>query len=250
VAVPADARVTRVVRRCTTMSGSSYRTPPERAPAPDRRPRLLIDGVIMRPTNLFRTLTAVVLFSAPLSAQGRVSPRATTMPSSDREGYSLSLGLGGGSSGVTCAGCDDSRETGASGYFRIGKGMSPTLILGAELNGWNKTENLQSARTGMVSAIAQWYPSVTNGFFAKAGLGVGRTTLTDKSVTPTDKLESTGLGYQLGMGYDIGIARRWSITPYMNYLATNGANAHLNGVDMNTKLDANYVQYGLGLSWH
>jgi hypothetical protein len=232
------------------MSGTFLPYKCERVPAPDRLSRLLIDGVIMRPTNLFRALTAVVLFSAPLAAQGRVSPRATTIPSSDREGYSLSLGLGGGSTGVTCAGCDDSRETGASGYLRLGKGMSSNLMIGAELNGWNKTENLQSARTGMVSAIAQWYPSVTNGFFAKAGLGVGRTTLTDKSVTPNDKLESTGLGYQVGMGYDIGIARRWSITPYMNYLATNGANAHLNGVDMKSKLDANYVQYGLGLSWH
>jgi hypothetical protein len=48
----------------------------------------------------------------------------------------------------------------------------------------------------------------------------------------------------------MSIARQWSITPYVNYLATTGANAKLNGVNANQTMDANYFQYGLGLSWH
>jgi hypothetical protein len=201
----------------------------------------------MRPTNFLSALTAVALLSAPLAAQSR----AAVGPSSNgRDGYSLSLGLGGGSSGVTCAGCATDRENGASGYLRIGKGMTPTLMMGLELNGWNKTENNVTGRNTMLSAITQWYPSVSNGFFAKAGAGMGRMTIEDKSSTPSDKLQSTGFGYQLGMGFDMSIARRWSLTPYVNYLATAGAKAELNGVNTNEKLDGNYVQYGLGLSWH
>ena len=205
----------------------------------------------MRLTNILCTIAALALLSAPaaLQAQGRSAARRAA-PSNDRDGYSLSLGLGGGSNGLSCAGCATARESGASGYLRVGKGMTPSLMMGLELNGWNKSENAASTRTGMLSAIAQWYPSMTNGFFLKTGAGMGRTTLDDNSTTPSSKLQSTGFGYQFGLGYDMSIARRWSITPYVNYLATTGANAELNGVNTNQKLDANYVQYGLGLSWH
>jgi hypothetical protein len=204
----------------------------------------------MRPTNILSTLAAVALLSAPLGAQGRASARQQQMPTNDRAGYSLSLGLGGGSSAVSCAGCGTERTSGASGYLRIGKGFTPTLMMGLELNGWNKTENNVEGRVGMLSAIAQWYPSMTNGFFLKGGAGLGRTTLDDKSTVPSNKLQSTGFGYQVGTGYDIGIARRWSITPYVNYLATAGAKLEMNGVSSSEKFDGNYFQYGLGLSWH
>ena len=205
----------------------------------------------MRQTNILRTIAVVALLSVPLGvqAQGRASARPAARVH-DRDGYSLSLGLGGGSNGLTCTGCATTRESGASGYLRVGKGMTPSLLMGLELNGWNKTKNNVEGRTGMLSAIAQYYPSMTNGLFLKSGLGMGRTTIDDRSVAPSNKLQSTGFGYQLGMGYDMNIARRWSITPYLNYLATAGSTAQLNGVTMNEKLDANYVQYGLGLSWH
>ncbi len=204
----------------------------------------------MRPTNLLRALSAVALLSAPLAAQGRTVRRAEPAPSNDRSGYSVSLGLGGGSSGISCAGCASDRENGMSGYLRVGKGISPSLMAGLELNGWNKTENNVTGRTSMLSAIAQWYPSMTNGFFTKVGAGMGRLSIEDKSTTPADKLQSTGFAYQMGVGYDMSIARRWSITPYVNYLSTAGAKAQLNGVDTNEKMDGNYFQYGLGLSWH
>lgn len=204
----------------------------------------------MRPTNILNAIAAVALLSAPLAAQGRATARQQQMPTNDRAGYSLSLGLGGGSSGVSCAGCGTDRTNGASGYLRVGKGYTPSVMLGLELNGWNKTENNVDGRVGMLSAIAQWYPSLTNGFFVKGGAGIGRTTLDDKSVVPSNKLQSTGFGYQAGMGYDLGIARRWSITPYVNYLATAGAKLEMNGVSSSEKFDGNYFQYGLGLSWH
>ena len=205
----------------------------------------------MRTINILRTITTVVMLAAPLAlhAQRRTTARPAAAPMIDRSGYSFSLGLGGGSNALSCGGCVSTRETGASGYLRVGKGMTPSVMAGVELNGWNKSENQGTARTSMLSAIGQYYPSLTNGFFAKSGVGIGRTTLQDNSTAPSSKLQSTGFGYQFGVGYDMSIARRWSITPYVNYLATAGANAQLDGVDMNEKLNANYVQYGLGLSW-
>ena len=201
--------------------------------------------------NMLRTMAAVALMASPLALQAQRSARAAApAPMNDRAGYSLSLGLGGGSSGISCVGCGTDRENGASGYLRIGKGMSPSVMMGLELNGWNKTEDNVVGRSGMLNAIAQWYPSMTNGFFLKGGAGMGRTTIEDKSTTPSDKLQSTGFGYQVGTGFDMSIGRRWSITPYVNYLATAGGKASFNGVSSDEKFDSNYVQYGLGLSWH
>ena len=207
----------------------------------------------MRPTNIIRTIAAVALLTAPAaaSAQGRgMSRPAAPAPTSDRSGYSVSLGLGGASTALTDgSGSASDRQNGASGYLRIGKGFTPSMMFGVELNGWNKSENNATARTGMLSVIGQWYPSMTNGFFAKAGVGMGRTTL-DDNTAPASKFEATGLGGQFGVGYDMSIARRWSITPYVNYLATKGATLKIDGNDTNQKMGANYVQYGLGLSWH
>ena len=202
--------------------------------------------------NMLRTMTVVALMASPLALQAQRASARAAAPVNDRAGYSLSLGLGGGSSALTCTGCPTGdRENGASGYFRVGKGFTPSMMLGLELNGWNKTENNVTGRSGMFSAIAQWYPSMTNGFFAKGGLGLARTTIDDKTGTSPDKVESTGFGYQVGAGYDMSIARRWSITPYINYLGAPEAQAKLNGTDVpNQKMGSNYVQYGLGLSWH
>jgi opacity protein-like surface antigen len=200
--------------------------------------------------NMLRTMTIVALMASPLAMQAQRASARAAAPMNDRAGYSLSLGLGGGSSTYTCAGCQADRENGASGYLRVGKGFTPSMMLGLELNGWNKTENNVTGRNGMLSAIAQWYPSMTNGFFAKGGLGLARTTIDDRTGTAPDKIEATGFGYQVGAGYDMSIARRWAITPYINFLGAPDANAKLNGVDAGQKLGSNYVQYGLGLSWH
>jgi hypothetical protein len=203
-------------------------------------------------TNMLRTMTVVALMASPLALQAQRASARAAAPVNDRAGYSLSLGLGGGSSAYTQTGAPTTdRENGASGYLRVGKGFTPSMMLGLELNGWNKTENNLTGRAGMFSAIAQWYPSMTNGFFAKGGLGLARTTLEAKTATTTDKVESTGFGYQVGAGYDMSIARRWSITPYVNFLGAPNAQAKRNGTDVpDTKMGANYVQYGLGLSWH
>src|SRR4030081_141126 len=131
----------------------------------------------MRPTNLLPALSADTLLCPPLAARGRRAAVQVAAQPNDRAGYSFSVGLGGGSNGYSCPNCVTDRQNGGSGSPRAGQGVAPRLVRGVELNGWNKTKNNVTGRTGMLSAIAQWYPSTTNGFFAKGGLGVGRTTL-------------------------------------------------------------------------
>jgi hypothetical protein len=139
----------------------------------------------MRPTNIIRTIAAVALLTAPaaVSAQGRgMSRPAAPAPTNDRDGYSVSLGLGGASAALTSPGAGSSdRQNSASGYLRLGKGFTPSVMLGVELNGWNKTEDGATGRTGMLSAIGQWYPSLTND---AVGRGVARQARVDRVRLP------------------------------------------------------------------
>ena len=104
---------------------------------------------------------------------------------------------------------------------------------------------------GFLTAVAQWYPAPASGFFLKGGVGLG--TASDEATLPgfgSVKLESTGFAYHVGTGYDIRLARNFSISPYVGYLATLGANAKVNGASADEKLNVNVLQFGLGFTWH
>ena len=201
----------------------------------------------MRPTNILSALAAVALLSAPLAAQGRAAARTAANPQS-RDGFTISFGLGGGSAAMTCPGCGTSpRETGMSGYLRVGGAISPSMVLAAESNGWTKTVQGVDTRMGALSGIAQWYPSLTNGFYVKGGLGLGYYTEDD----PTQgKASAVGLGYQAGTGYDWRIRTNFSLTPYVNYVGMANSDVKVNGTSLNQKIGVNNFQYGLGFTWH
>jgi hypothetical protein len=181
---------------------------------------------------------SLLIVSTVASAQG--NPQA-------RDGFTISFGLGGGSAALSSPGSGTTpRETGLSGYLRLGGAISPNLVLAAESNGWSKTIQGVDTRMGALSGIAQWYPSVTNGFYVKGGLGLGVYSEQD----PTAKVQAVGLGYQFGTGYDIRLARNFSLTPYVNYVGMANSDVKLGGTSLNQKIGTSNVQYGLGFTWH
>jgi hypothetical protein len=194
----------------------------------------------MRSISIFRTLAvagAVLLAPSMLSAQ--------SVPV--RDGFTFSFGLGGGSAALSVPDAGSTpRETGLSGYLRFGGAMSQNLILAAETNGWTKTIDGVDTRIGALSGIAQWYPSATNGFYVKGGLGLSAYT----EDNGTDKASAVGFGYQVGTGYDFRITRNMSLTPYVNYLGMTNSDVKISGTSAGTKIGTNDFQYGLGLTWH
>ncbi len=177
------------------------------------------------------------LFAGSLEAQSRPQTR---------QGFGISFGLGGGSAGLSCDGCNDDRETGLSGYLRIGGYLRPNLFLAGESNGWVKSEDGLDQQTGFLSAVAQWYPQAATGFYLKGGLGIAQGSLDDG----VDEISSSGLGMTVGGGYDFRLGRNFSLTPYINYLQSFGAEAETNGTSTNFNLNFNVVQLGLGFTWH
>jgi hypothetical protein len=163
-----------------------------------------------------------------------------------RQGFWIGFGLGAGSAGADCSVCTDEREIGLSGHLRAGATVSPAFLLGAETNGWVKSEGGVDQRIGALSATAYWYPSVAGGFYLKGGLGVMGYWVDDGF----DELSAVGLGLQLGLGYDFRVGSNFSLTPYLNALAAGGADAKFNGIALGEDFNPNLVQFGMAVSWH
>jgi hypothetical protein len=178
------------------------------------------------------------LFATSLSAQA--------LKAQKRDGFWISFGMGGGSAGMSCDGCDIDRSTGLSGYLRMGGTISPRLLIGGETNGWMKSESGVDQQIGFLTANAYFYPQATSGFYLKGGVGLASASEDDGST----KLESMGFGMQLGTGYDLRLAQNFSLTPYVNYLRAFGAEAKLDGTGLGENLNPNVLQVGLGFSWH
>jgi opacity protein-like surface antigen len=185
------------------------------------------------------TLAALLLAAATTTAAAQDKPQT-------REGFSASFGLGMGSAGLSCDGCDFDRETGLSGYLRLGGYIRPNLLLAGETNGYTKSEDGVDGQISYISAVAQYYPQVQKGFYVKGGLGLSMASIDDG----TDEITANGMALSLGLGYDFRVGKNFSLTPYMNWLKSFGAEAELNGTGTGVDLNTDVLQFGLGLTWH
>jgi hypothetical protein len=139
-----------------------------------------------------------------------------------------------------------SRSASYSAQARLGAAVSPNLVIAAESNGWVKTVDGAESQLGTLAAVAQWYPTLTNGFFVKGGLGFSMYTEKEGGF----EAKAVGPGYQVGTGYDFRVGRNFSLTPYVNFLAMADADVKLNGTSLNEKIGTTNVQYGIGFTWH
>jgi hypothetical protein len=180
----------------------------------------------------------LVLAAGPLAAQ-----RPNT-----REGFWIGLGAGFGSVGTTCPNCSTDRTSGSAGYLRLGGTLSPVFQLGGESDGWFHSASGVNETLGFASFIANIYPSRTGAFFLKVGIGGMSYRADDGSGLV---LTATAPSGTLGAGYDVRVARNFSLTPFINGLATSAVSFKVGGVTVTTdNFKVNLVQIGLGVTWH
>ena len=191
----------------------------------------------MKRTSLL-TLALFLGLASPLLAQGGHAQA--------RQGFWIGFGLGAGSAGADCADCSDERDTGVSGYLRMGGTVRPNLLIGGETNGWSYSSDGIDQQMGFISAVAYFYPAPTSGFYLKGGLGFANYTAEDD----VDELTSSGFGITGGLGYDWRVSRNFSLTPYLNYMRQVGGSLEFNGLDLDESANVNLLQIGLGFSWH
>jgi len=135
------------------------------------------------------------------------------------QGIYATFGLGYGSAKVACDQCSDTGRTGdLTGFLNVGGALNQSILLGGEVTGWSKTTDSNDNRAaGTANAVISWYPSTREGFFIKGGLGfafIHGDQDTDQGIIGFD---DSGVGYQLGFGYDMRIQRNLSVTAVANF---------------------------------
>jgi len=135
-----------------------------------------------------------------------------------REGFWAAFGLGYGANSMSCgSGCSvnsDAKGGSVTASVKMGGTPSSRLRLGGEVNVWVK--DLSGGVTesvGNVSAAAYFYPSPRGGFFVKGGVGLASVDLSQGNASASQ----TGIGLLAGLGYDIRVSRKVSLTPLTNF---------------------------------
>jgi hypothetical protein len=152
--------------------------------------------------------------------------------SPQRSGFWFNLGMGYGA--LTCKDCDG-HANGLSGGLSVGGTVSPRLLLGVGTTGWYKSEGGATVSAGTLDARIRFYPSSTGGFFLTGGAGVGSISA---NVDGLGGDSETGFGLMLGLGFDLRLGDKASLTPFWNGFAVQTKNA-----------DVSVGQVGLGITF-
>jgi hypothetical protein len=130
-----------------------------------------------------------------------------------RSGFWLNAGFGWGSADWNCDGCDTDRESGVTGQIALGGTLSSQLLLGVESNGWYKDENgIKQLLGTSFAAVAYYYPGAGGNLFFKGGIGLASYLFDDGSLN-----DDQGIGLLGGVGYDLPIGTKVSITPVATF---------------------------------
>jgi hypothetical protein len=182
------------------------------------------------------------LLAAPLGAQGA--------PAEGHTGFHAAVGAGFGSVGLSCNGCDDSRESSLALMLRFGGAVRPGVVLSGEIDSWSKEISGVTAGVTWISLVAQYYPNPSEGFYLKGGVGGGSLQAAAfVSGVGSVKIETTNFGVVAGLGYDVHLSKGFSLTPFADVLYAAGADAKVNGSSSGATLGANMVHIGLAASW-
>lgn len=177
----------------------------------------------------------LALLPASLEAQQTLS----------RSGLTIGFGIGGGSRGLRCDGCEVARESGAASHLFVGGTVGARLTVGGEINGWGKAEGGVEQSIVSLMAVTRFYPAVERGLHLTGGVGV-----TSMSVERDgERLTTDGFGVELGGGYDLRVASGFSLTPYAQWVRGFGGDGELDGVDIGDA-DPDYWQLGIAFTWH
>jgi len=166
-------------------------------------------------------LTLTVAFAATLPAQ-----------QPDRQGFWGSIGGGFGAAKLGCDNCGStSRENSFAGFLVLGAALTPSVLIGLEVDGWLKTINGDPLRLGAVTGMLQWYPSSSLGLFVKGGAGLSYAR-GDLRFPTSVFLDDAGLGYLLGVGFDVPVGSGLAVTPVASLYGGNiGDVQNAEGVD-------------------
>ncbi len=161
-----------------------------------------------------------------------------------REGFWGAIGLGYGHNSLTASNAtfaDSAQGGGVALFFKAGGTVSPSLRVGGEANLWLKDVSGLTETVGNVSAALYFYPTPRSGFFLKGGVGLASYQLSQGNATST----TTGFGLLAGLGYDIHLGGKVSLTPVANFYW-----GHDGDMSPVTGIQHKIYDFGLGIQYN
>lgn len=189
--------------------------------------------------SLRTVLLRVALAGAAVCVGGSAS--AQEAPEVARGGTWFAAGLGGGWTRVNCAICRTDRYAGPSAALRFGTTLRPGLLIGAELDGWTRTNDDVRSSLAAGSAAAYIYPDPTRGLFLKAGAGLVHYSLDEDAGTNL-------LGLVLGAGYEFPITERLSVTNSIGLIASSFGSIASDAGTVAEDVSITLLQFGIALT--
>ena len=180
--------------------------------------------------------TVVLALSSPAEAQVQ------------REGQWLAVGLGPGLDQVSCSICRGTPKPGIAGFVRFGGTISDRLLLGAEFNGWTRSDGEDPIRQymGALSAVAIAYAGPEARLNLKAGVGA----VGFRASEDGDELTALTIGLTGGIGYDFPIRENLSLSPFASLTLAPFASLKFNGELAEDGVTLGLLTGGLSLTWH
>jgi hypothetical protein len=164
-----------------------------------------------------------------------------------RDGFWIGFGIGYGSADVKSDSIPAaaSRESGPTGFLKLGGALGKKVLLGGEVNAWTKSESGLTLTLGNVSAAAYFYPAPATGFYLKGGVGFA-----NFRVSNGGSATATGFGFLAGLGYDVRVGENISLTPVFNFYFGSDGDLKQNGVTLDSHYKHNVYDFGLGITFH
>jgi len=199
----------------------------------------------MSRSRMVISLLAIASLSATFAvAQNQAIKEGT---GHERQGFWIGFGLGWGSGGASCDGTCPDRFGGATFRFALGGTVNRHVKIGGELHGWSNTNDPGVTESiGNVTGSVYYYPSASGNFFLQGGLGYSAYNYDDN----VDKAEAYGAGSIIGIGYDIYLGRKFSLTPILAYGAAWTGELTLNGSGTGANFRPNFVSLTINPTWH
>ena len=203
--------------------------------------------------RFFATLIPPILALAAVEA----AAAQNHVGSQPREGLWIGLGAGYGSAAASasCEGCSGDRTGSFTGFLKLGGTLNPQVLLGVESNAWIKIPNgandLDARLTlAAVSGTVTVYPVVTSGFFLKGGVGLSYMSTDVRLSGLSAHASKAGWGVIGGLGYDLRVGRKTSITPSFNYSYGKPGDISVGGDLVFPGWNHSVLDFALGITFH
>lgn len=186
---------------------------------------------------------AIIVLALLLACTGVSAQRRAAAGSGD--GLWYAVGVAPGWARVSCQICAGSRRTGMSAFAGLGGSTSRALRIGGELAAWRERDGGVTQTLLSVGSAAYWYPTARRTFYLRGGAALVMHRASDGS----DVVTSSGIGPQLGLGWEHPVSRDWLLAPFLHYsVGVFGGDVKFNGGQAAGRATVSFLQAGVSLT--